>query len=472
MQPVITIFGASGDLTSRKLIPALFNLEQAGLLPEATKILGFSRTEMSDEAFREKLCANLEDNDCEAAWEQFSQRIHYMSGDIASDDSFTKLSARIDQFGASHSPLLFYFATAPAFYSQIAARLKRAGLQQAEGRESRLVIEKPFGTDLPSAKKINDAIHQSFDEEQIYRIDHYLGKETVQNLLVFRFANQIFEPLWNRNYIEHVQISAMESLGVGSRAGYYDTSGVFRDMLQSHLMQLLTLITMEPPSRYEAQRVRSEKVKVLEAIHPFCGTSAKEVAAVGQYAGYLDEQGVPEGSTTPTFAAVRLCVDNWRWQGVPFYLRSGKHSSCRTTQVLVTFRKPPIQMFESAFSDAPPNQLLFQIQPSEGISLHFQSKQPGNSFQLRNAELGFHFDELGKRLPEAYERLLLDAIMGDASLFARSDEVELAWKIFDPLIAAWEGSTPPIYQPGEWGPKEAYDWIEQDGRSWFDLCPL
>jgi glucose-6-phosphate 1-dehydrogenase len=316
-----------------------------------------------------------------------------------------------------------------------------------------------------------------FREEQVYRIDHYLGKETVQNILVLRFANSIFEPLWNRSYIDHVQITVAEEVKIGERAGYYDTAGVLRDMFQNHLLQLMTIVAMEVPARFEPKLVRDEKVKVLECVRPLSEPDVVGDTLRAQYTGYQAEVGIAPGSATATFAALKLQIDNWRWKGVPFYLRSGKAMSCRTTQIVVQFREPPHMMFSTSGDDGlPANRLVIQIQPAEGIQLHFQTKVPEGGMRVRQSHLDFSFRKaLGAELPEAYQRLLLDALAGDASLFARSDEVEVAWRIIDPIIAAWEGpQAPPLltYEPGNWGPAESTAWMQQQGREWFDVCPV
>jgi glucose-6-phosphate 1-dehydrogenase len=342
----------------------------------------------------------------------------------------------------------------------------------------RIVVEKPFGTDLTTARALNEHLHAVFHESQVFRIDHYLGKESVQNILALRFANTIFEPVWNRRYIDHVQITVAEEVAVGRRGSYYDTAGVLRDMFQNHLLQLLMVTAMEAPVRFNASAVRNEKVKVLEAIRPL---DLSEVAAAGirgQYRGYLDEPGVPPDSQTATFGAIRLEVDNWRWQGVPFYLRSGKVMSCRTTQIVIAFRQPPLELFADGKhkSVREGNRLVIQIQPAEGIQLHFHTKVPGDGMKLRLTDLEFSYSrEFMGRLPEAYEPLLLDVMTGDASLFARADEVEKSWEIIDPFVRAWSSvDMPPIdsYEAGDWGPMASVEWMATQGRTWFDTCPV
>jgi glucose-6-phosphate 1-dehydrogenase len=479
----IVIFGASGDLTSRKLIPALYSLYRKKRLPEPTRVVGFSRTAMTDEQWRDKLAETTAQfaggEFTSESWQTFAQRVHYQRGDIGQAGDFAALAHRLEtlETGAADGTRLYYLATAPEFYGPAIEHLGNAGLAAENGGQRRVVIEKPFGIDRQSARQLNDAVHRAFREDQVYRIDHYLGKETVQNVLVLRFANTIFEPVWNRNYVDHVQITVAEEVLVGRRGGYYDAAGVLRDMFQNHLLQLLMITAMEAPVRYRADAIRDEKVKVLQAIHPLSSEDVARFTLRGRYRGYLDEPGVAKGSQTATFAAIRLEVDNWRWQGVPFYLRSGKGMSCRTTQIVIQFREPPTMLFQSGpRMHREANRLVIQVQPDEGIQLHFQSKVPDAGMQLRLTDLDFRFArEFKSELPEAYQRLLLDALAGDASLFARADEVELAWGIIDPIIAAWqEHGRPPLcqYEPGYWGPDESTRWMHEQGREWFDTCPV
>jgi glucose-6-phosphate 1-dehydrogenase len=374
---------------------------------------------------------------------------------------------------------LFYLATMPALYPRAIEQLGAAGLTdegESGQRKCRIVIEKPFGTNLKSAKELNVNVHRVFREDQVYRIDHYLGKETVQNLLVLRFANSIFEPIWNRNYIDHVQITVAEEVEVGSRGAFYDSSGVIRDMFQNHLLQLLMITAMEAPVRFDAEMVRDEKVKVLRALRKMSGADFAKDTVRGQYDGYLKSKGVDEQSETATFAAVKLHIDNWRWNGVPFYLRSGKAMSCRTTQIVIQFREPPHLLFGKSAGTLEANRLLIQVQPAEGIQMYFQSKTPDAGMRLRNSTLDFRFYHGDpKKMPDAYQRLLMDALAGDASLFARSDEVEYAWSVMDPILAAWQSPAAPpleIYEPGGWGPEYASRWMEEQGRQWFDVCPV
>jgi glucose-6-phosphate 1-dehydrogenase len=467
-------------------MPALYRLFSKRRLPEGTRIVGVSRTEYSHAAWRDELAksvaAALDDEFSQADWLQFAASVFYHAGDITKDDSFTNLKsflAKMEENAAATR--LYYLATAPRHYEPAVAALGRQRLSDASGGPRRIVIEKPFGVDLASAKALNKAVHSVFDESQVFRIDHYLGKETVQNLAVLRFANTIFEPIWNRNYIDHVQITVAEDLDVGHRGDYYDAAGVLRDMFQNHLLQLLSITAMEPPVRFEADAIRNEKAKVLRAIQPMTAEEAATDTVRGQYRGYTAAENVRSGSQTATFAAVRLDVENWRWQGVPFYLRSGKALSCRTTQIVVQFHEPPYMLFgarkatrESFLHDA--NRLVIQVQPAEGIQLQFQTKVPDSGMQLRTTDLDFRFAEtFSGDLPDAYQRLLIDALNGDASLFARADEVERAWSIIDPIIAAWEQTgQPPLftYEPGNWGPAESTKWMELQGRQWFDTCPV
>ncbi|MFM7843584.1 MAG: glucose-6-phosphate dehydrogenase, partial [Planctomycetota bacterium] len=391
---------------------------------------------------------------------------------------FAQLGAALDEIEKGQkSNRVYYLSTLPRLYAQVAAQLGAAGLASEENGARRIVIEKPFGHDRTSARQLNDSLHEVFSERQIFRIDHYLGKETVQNLLVLRFANSIFEPIWNRNYIDHVQITVAEEVTVGRRGAYYDESGVLRDMFQNHLLQLMMVTAMESPARYDADLVRDEKVKVLRSVRSLQGATFAQDTFRGQYTGYRDEEGVPKESETATFAALKLHVDNWRWNGVPFYLRSGKAMSCRTTQIVIQFREPPHMLFADGprrHMDA--NRLVMQIQPAEGIQLQFQTKIPDAGMRLQMTDLDFQFGrEFSGSLPDAYQRLLLDALNGDASLFARSDEVELAWGIIDPILKAWQSPAAPelhFYPINAWGPDACVDWMRSQKREWFDFCPV
>jgi glucose-6-phosphate 1-dehydrogenase len=481
MSHTMVIFGASGDLTSRKLIPALYRQFQRGRLPTPTRIVGVSRSAFTTDQWRTQLTETTSkyvkgDFDAQS-WQAFSQNIFYQPGDIGSEEDFRKLGAFLTEVEQSKTTdRVYYLSTMPQLYADAIAQMGKTGLNvESEGRR-RVVIEKPFGTDLASAKQLNHSIHQSFREDQIYRIDHYLGKETVQNMLVLRFGNTIFEPLWNRNYVDHVQITVAEEVKVGRRGDYYDKAGILRDMFQNHIFQLMMLTAMEAPVRYTGEMVRDEKVKVLQSVRPYKGSDFAEYGVRGQYSGYCDEQGIPDESQTETFAAMKLYIDNWRWKGVPFYLRSGKAMSCRTTQIVIQFREPPHMLFGEQKSYRPEaNRLVIQIQPAEGIQLDFQSKVPDSDMKMRLSNLDFRFDSSGKELPDAYQRLLLDALLGDPGLFARSDEVEQAWRIVDPIIAAWRSPAAPTlhsYEPGLWGPEQASEWMHNQGRNWFDVCPV
>lgn len=477
--PTLVIFGASGDLTSRKLIPALYELERKKRLPPETRIVGCARSEFTSEAFREKLTETTKEFAAPfdaALWDKFKQTIHYHALDIDQPAHYAGLRQLLDKLeGPPPHSRVYYLSTAPALYEAAIAQLGASGLADEAGGHRRIVIEKPFGTDLKTAQHLNTAVHQVFSERQVYRIDHYLGKETVQNMLVLRFANAIFEPVWNRNYIDHVQITAAEEVLVGRRGGYYDHAGVLRDMFQNHLLQLLMITAMEAPLRFEADAVRNEKVKVLEAVRTIDPGEIGAHTVRGQYRGYLQEQGVPQNSQTATFAALKLYIDNWRWQGVPFYLRSGKGMSCRTTQIVIQFRQPPHMMF-SGTGGCDTNRLVVQIQPAEGVQLHFLTKVPDEGMKIRMTDLDFRFDRaFNGGMPEAYQRLLLDTLQGDASLFARADEVERAWAIIDPILETWQRTNQPpltVYEPGGWGPDGCGNWMGQQGRDWFDTCPV
>ncbi|MGD9634972.1 MAG: glucose-6-phosphate dehydrogenase [Pirellulales bacterium] len=482
MAHTFVIFGASGDLTSRKLIPALYQLYRKKRLPADTRIVGFSRTTYTHDGWRAELAGDVakftgKEFD-QQLWTDFAAKIFYFAGDIGIPADFDKLKTFLDDLEKDpDSTRIYYLATAPQFYAPAIEQLGRSGLAQENTCRRRVIIEKPFGTDLATAEKLNADVHAVFNEKQVYRIDHYLGKETVQNLLVLRFANTIFEPVWNRNYIDHVQITVAEEVDVQTRAGYYDRAGVVRDMFQNHLLQLLMVTAMESPVRYEADAIRDEKVKVLKAIQPMTPQEIHENTVRGQYRGYQTAKGVAPNSRTATFAAIKFQIDNWRWHGVPFYLRSGKVMSCRTTQIVVQFREPPFMLFpDGPRSVSESNRLVIQVQPAEGIQLHFETKVPDAGMKLRQTDLEFSYQrEFRGAIPEAYERLLLDALEGDAALFARADEVEAAWTIIDPILAEWQKSDQPdlhVYEPGYWGPLECTEWMVHQGREWFDTCPV
>jgi glucose-6-phosphate 1-dehydrogenase len=476
----IVIFGASGDLTQRKLIPSLFNLCRKGRLPRTWQIVGHSKTPFSDDQFRQHLTDGMKQFASfeydEKDWAEFTAGVHYQQGGYTDANDFRKLGEYLTKWDNGTGNRLYYMATPPGLFIDIIEQLGATGqLAEANGWR-RVVIEKPFGTDLASAKKLNEQIHKTLGEHQIYRIDHYLGKETVQNILVARFANTIFEPLWNRNYIDHVQITVAETVGVGHRAGYYDTIGVLRDMFQNHLMQLTTLVAMEPPASFKADALRNEKVKVQNSIQPLDEKSIARNTVRAQYKGYRQEDGVRPDSTTPTFGAVRLQIDNWRWQGVPFYLRSGKFLKEKISQISIQFKEPPHLLFPHATTMLTPNELVLYLQPDEGIHWRFEAKVPDTVADMRSVDMEFHYAEAfgATAIPESYERLLLDAISGDASLFTRADEVETAWGLIDPILKAWEvDQTPPLtfYDPGTWGSAEAEALMSRSGRTWLDGGP-
>ncbi|MCC6299098.1 MAG: glucose-6-phosphate dehydrogenase [Anaerolineales bacterium] len=470
----IIIFGASGDLTQRKLIPSLFNLCRKGRMPEKFRIIGSGGTPYTDEAFRSHLEEGVKNFASykfkSEEWADFAPRVFYLSGKCETLADFEKLRDAVAHWEEGPANRIYYMATPPSVFPSIIDLLGESKqLHEREGWR-RVVIEKPFGTDLASAQHLNQQIHKTLHENQIYRIDHYLGKETVQNILVTRFANTIFEPLWNRNYIDHVEITVAEKVGVEHRGRFYDGVGVMRDMFQNHLLQLLSLVAMEPPASFEASALRNEKVKVLSSIRPMDAETVAKNAVRAQYKGYLQEDGVKPDSKTPTFAAVKLQVDNWRWQGVPFYLRSGKALKEKLSQITIEFKEPPLTLFNSMSAIPTPNMLVLFLQPDEGIHWRFEAKVPDTISETRSVDMEFKYAEsFGKSaIPEAYERLLLDTISGDASLFTRADEVETAWGLIDPIVAAWDATSQPpaTYNPGSWGPKEADDLLARDGRKW------
>jgi glucose-6-phosphate 1-dehydrogenase len=474
----LLIFGASGDLTHRKLVPALYNLFIKGRLPAEFRIVGTSRTPFSHDEFRQRMRDGVETfaglQIDEVVWQEFAENIFYLPGNLKEREDYEMLSSKLAELEAGQANRIYYMAIAPEYYAITIQKLGESGMAQEKDGWRRVVIEKPFGHDLASAHELNEFVHSAFNEHQVYRIDHYLGKETAQNILFFRFANTIFEPVWNRNYVDHVQISVAESVDVGHRADYYDHAGVLRDMFQNHILQLLALITMEPPISFTADAVRDEKLKILTALRSITGENIAANTVRAQYQGYCEVDGVAQYSQTPTYAAIRLFIDNWRWQGVPFYLRSGKALATKTSEILIQFQRPPLLMFNlDPTSDMSPNSLMISIQPDEGIHLRFEAKVPDSAQKTRSVNMDFHFRSSfgSERLPEAYERLLLDAIMGDASLFIRSDEIEKAWQFVDPILDGWEKTHSPElvdYERGSWGPIEANELIEKDGRAWLN----
>ena len=490
---VLTIFGASGDLTKRKLIPALYNLALESRLPERFAVAGYARSEMSHEDFRQKMReavsefsrTGLKD---ESVWQQFAANLYYVAGSYDGLEGYQRLKEFIDGFdrGSRVQPVrVFYLATPPDLYGPVIQQIAAVGLAFRESKgdpRTRVIIEKPFGTELETARELNRKVHEALDEKQIYRIDHYLGKETVQNIMVFRFANAVFEPIWNRRYVDHVQITAAETVGVENRGGYYDKSGVVRDMFQNHLLQLLCLTAMEPPVAFGAEATRDEKGKLLRSVRPVTPDTVAEFAVRGQYGrgkvggkevvGYREEPDVAKDSATPTYAAIKFFVDNWRWEGVPFYLRSGKRLAKRVTEIAIQFKRPPLLLFRScaAVDDVSPNVLVMRIQPDEGVSLTFEVKPPGPDICVSPLSLDFKYEQaFGNTSPEAYETLLEDCIEGDSTLYTRHDWVEEAWALVDPIIKTWDRTKPtnlPNYEAGSWGPKEADEFLQRDGRRW------
>jgi glucose-6-phosphate 1-dehydrogenase len=481
---VIVIFGASGDLTQRKIVPALYNLFLDKWLPETFALVGFSRTSFSDASFCNHLRQGVDQfsrrgKSSEEDWQDFSAHITYMKANYIDSAAYTVLADCLSKPGKGHHHL-FYLSTPPEEFKVIAQQLGKAKLSH-DRKRARLIIEKPFGHDLASACALNQILNSVFHESQIYRIDHYLGKETVQNILALRFANALFEPIWDRRYIDHVQITVAEDVGVEHRGGYYEHAGALRDMIQNHLLQILCLIAMEPPVSFDADEIRNKKVDVLNAIRPILQEQVNQFAVRGQYrdgwiqgnriSGYREEPGVVSDSSTETFAALKLYVDNWRWQDVPFYLRTGKRLPTKVSEVSIQFRPVPHQSFPpSAVKGWQPNRLVIHIQPEEGVLLRIQAKQPGLTMILRPVDMRFAYKETFQTpSPEAYETLLLDAMLGDGTLFMRADQVEAAWSVVNPVLESWQTVPPdfPNYSAGSWGPEAAETLIGQDGRNWL-----
>ncbi|HEU4975560.1 MAG TPA: glucose-6-phosphate dehydrogenase [Baekduia sp.] len=482
----LVIFGATGDLARRKLLPAIYNLAHEGALPERFNLIGSSRSALSHEEFAKQ---------ASEAIRQFSRRepdqtvlhellsnVRYVPGSFDDEKVYDQLRSALEAFDEDAGQPLnraFYLSTAPEFFPVIVERLGRHDLQCHDGAEVRAIIEKPFGTTLAEAKELNHRVLSVFEERQVFRIDHYLGKETVQNLMAFRFANGLFEPVWNRNYIDRVEITAAEDIGIGSRAGYYDHAGALRDLVQNHMLQLLCHVAMEPPVHFEADEIRDEKVKVLRSIERPEPDDIDQIAVRAQYAsgtvggeevpGYLDEEGVPDDSTTETFAALRLHIDNWRWAGVPFYLRTGKRLARKVTEIAITLKPVPHLAFQQDGGSlgVRPNQLILTLQPNEGVSLSLGAKIPGTRMRIRPVNMQFLYGtSFMSQSPEAYERLILDAMRGDATLFTRNDEVEAQWEICDPIVQAWADAPGPLpqYEAGTHGPPEADRLLEGDAR--------
>ncbi len=490
---VMVIFGATGDLTKRKLFPALYNLAKDDFLPHTFAIIGVGRQEMTSEEYRGQMSAHLKEfipNGAESKLvEWFEERTYYTGGDFDDDKKlFSDLKALIGEVTTKHQipdNYFYYLATPPALFANVTHKIVKNGLGKEEnGKRRRFIYEKPFGQDLDSAKRLNTDLLKTVKERQIYRIDHYLGKETVQNILVFRFGYSIFEPIWNRNFVDHVQITVAEKLGVEQRGGYYDAAGALRDMIPNHILQLVTLTGMEPPVSFEADSVRDEQAKILQAIQPFTPEDVLKKSVRGQYAdgeidgkavvGYRSEERIAPHSNTETFAAMKLSIDNWRWAGVPFYIRTGKRMKCKHSSIIVEFKKAPFVLFrETSVERLRTNRIVIHIQPDEGITLHFGAKIPGPIVNVGPVDMDFDYlDHFGEQVSTGYERLLYDCMVGDATLFQRADMVEAGWRIVTPVLDVWKALPArefPNYAAGAWGPKEADALLEADGRSWKNL---
>ena len=485
----LVIFGGTGDLAARKLLPAIYNLRRGGLLPERFNVIGIGRRASDQEAFRaharDSISSYSRTGIDDDTWQSLEPRVRFLQGDLDDPKLFEALAERLAMLDGDAPPAqrVFYLAISPAFFGTVAQSLAAAGLSDEATAPARLMIEKPFGRDLDSALALNREVSAAFDESQIFRIDHYLGKETVQNLQVMRFANGILEPVWNRRYVEHIQITMAEDIGIGHRAGYYDSAGAIRDVIQNHLMQLLALIAMEAPVRFEANTIRDEKVKLLRSVRRYTAAEVPDYVVRGQYGAgwvggeqvpaYVDEEGVPEDSRTDTYVAMRVEVDNWRWAGTPFYLRCGKRLPRRMTEIAVQFRPVPHLPFARAdIGDVEPNEMVLSVQPDEGASLRLVAKVPGQSMNVRPVQMEFKYGTsfLGDS-PEAYERLLHDALVGDATLFTRADEVEEEWRIIEPILERWEADpqAPPIYEAGSQGPAEADQLLAIRDRTWRQI---